>query len=159
MLSDKTTKQIAIWFLAAVTMAMLGGLLYAVTTSWQNANHLSAISGDIKGIKKSLIRMALKVEPGDTAIVDDLLSGTEFHFGVEQFNAGKFPAAYATWERAAAAGDESSAMAIYVATAELKDKLKDSSLQPKERTLVQSALGSAPEVVELDGEYILKKSN
>ncbi|WP_165662547.1 hypothetical protein [Oceanimonas sp. MB9] len=159
MLSNTVIKSVAVWFLVAIAGGLLAGWGYAVKTSWQNESRLSSMSDDLKGIKRALIRISLKTSPNDPSIAEDLLSGTPLQKGIEYFTVGKFPAAYATWKNAAATGDGDSAFAIATATAELQEKLKDPKLAPSERSLVQAALRSAPEVIELNGKFIIKPSN
>jgi hypothetical protein len=159
MLSNTTIKNVAIWFLVAITGSLLAGLGYAVKTSWQNETRLSAMSDDLKGIKRALIRISLKTTPNDPSIAEDLLSGTPLQKGIGYFTVGEFPAAYATWTNAAVLGDGDSAFAIATATAELEKKLKDPKLAPAERNLVQAVLRTAPEVIEQNGKYFIKSRN
>lgn len=159
MLSDKIIKNIAIWFLIAIAGGLLTGWIYAVKTSWQNDARLSEMSDDLKSIKRSLIRISIKTNPNDPSVATELLSGTPVQQGIGHFKVGEFPAAYAAWLGAAAKGDGDAAFAIFTANAALKDKIKDPSLPPSERDSAAAALGSAPEVVERHGKYVIKVGN
>jgi hypothetical protein len=159
MLSDKTIKAIAIWFLVVVAGGLLTGWAYAVKTSWQNESRLSEMSDDLKSIKRSLIRISIKTNPDDPSVATELLSGTALQQGIGHFKAGEFPAAYAAWSGAAAKGDGDSAFAIFTANAALEEKLTDPNLAPSERNSAAAALRVAPKVVESNGNYIFKGDN
>src|SRR5262245_50730950 len=133
MLSAKTIKTIAVWFLGVVALGLLSGWVYAVKTSWQNETRLVDMESDLKVIKRSLIRLSLKSDPTDPTVATDLLSGTPVQQGIGEFRAGEFPAAYSIWSQAAATGDVDSAYAIFEANAALKRKAQDSTLQHGER--------------------------
>ena len=159
MLTDKNIKSVAIWFLVVVAGGLLTGWGYAVKTSWQNEARLTEMSADLKGIKRSLIRISIKTDPNDPSVATELLSGTPLQKGIGQFKAGEFPAAYATWSGAAARGDGDAVFAIYTATAELEEKLRDPNVAPAERNAAASALRLAPEVIERNGTYLIKDSH
>jgi hypothetical protein len=125
----------------------------------QNESRLDEMSHDLKGIKRSLIRISIKTNPNDPTIATDLLTGTAVEHGIGKFKAGEFPAAYSTWMEAASKGDGDAAFAIFTANAALKEKSKDPSVTPSERQAAATALSAAPEIVQFKGKYILKKGN
>ncbi|WP_152566037.1 hypothetical protein [Lysobacter antibioticus] len=144
------------WLLGAIATILVTALGYAVTTSWQNADRLARISGDLKSIKTSLVRISMKTSPNDPTIPIELLSSKGAKEGLQFFAAGDYPAAYAKWSSAAASGDQLSALSIGAARESLELKLKYDPLTPKERELVTSGIRSAPELKIVDGKYVVK---
>ncbi|KQY51937.1 hypothetical protein [Lysobacter sp. Root494] len=159
MLSDKTIKNIAVWFLVLIGGGLLTGWAYAVKTSWQNEERLAEVSSDLKSIKRSLIRISIKTNPNDPTVATDLLSGTAVEQGIGHFKAGEFPAAYAAWSSAAKSGDGDAAFAIFTATAALQEKARDPSVPAAERKTAAAAILTAPQVVERNGKFVLKGGN
>jgi hypothetical protein len=143
--------------LGTIATVLLTALIYAVTTSWQNADRLTRISGDMKSIKTSLVRISMKTSPNDPTIPIELLSSKGAKEGLQFFAVGDYSAAYAKWSAAVVDGDQLSALAIGAARESLELKLKDDSLTPKEKELVTSGIRSAPELRIVDGKYVLKE--
>lgn len=145
------------WGLTAIAGVLLTALGYAVATSWQNADRLARISGEMKSIKTSLVRIPMKTSPTDPTIPIELLSSKGAKEGLQFFAIGDYPAAYAKWSAAAVDGDQLSALAIGAARESLELKLKDDSLSPMERELVTNGIRTAPELRIVDGKYVLKR--
>lgn len=154
MLTTKEKNGLALKILSVTIAFLVGGLWYAVKTSWQNQERLTQIAkaqdirlaqidSSIQGIRRAMIRMLLKGNNADASIANDLVSDTALQ-GIGQFKSGSFVDAYATWSLAAAKGDKDASFAIFTASAELKNKLADPNLSPEDRSAIEAALKTAP---------------
>jgi len=169
MLTAKQRTSAALWLFSAISLFLLGGLWYAVKTSWQNQERLTQVTEEqndrltqidvsIQGLRRAVVRMLLKGNGADASIAADLVSDTALQ-GIGQFNSGSFLAAYATWSGAAAKGDKDATFAIATATAELEGKLRDPSLSSEDRAAIEAALKSVPQQDQTNGDLIYRPGN
>lgn len=155
--TDRIMNAVARWVLTAAAAFALAALGYSVKTSWQNANRIEQISEGMKGIKRALIEISTKTNPGDPTVSLDLLSNAAVKKGLSQFQSAKYSDAYKTWADAAAKGDGEAVLAIFSANAALKSKSTDPAVSASTRDRAAVALRQAPQVKEINGKYELKE--
>lgn len=143
------------FFIACI---LLGGVYYAVTTSWKNEERLTAVGNDIKSIKKSIIALLLEDKPDKSSIAKELVSDAKMLKGVESFKAGNYENAYSIWKASASKGNRDSVYAIAVANESLNQKLNNQSLPDPERRTIETVLKNAPDIKEKNGVYFLENA-
>ena len=156
---ERITSTAALWILGAFATIVVAALSYSVTTSWQNANRIDQINDGMKGIKKALIQISTRTNPGDPSVSLDLLSNAAVKKGLSQFQSAKYSDAYQTWADAAAKGDAEASLAILSANAALKSKVTDPAVAASTRDRAAAALREAPQVREVNGKYELKEKS
>lgn len=83
-----------------VVVLVLGGIFYSATTSWQNHERLSNIGKDIRGLKESVLSLALDGKINKSDIAKNLLTSEnqEFIDGILAYRSGHYERALNKWK-------------------------------------------------------------
>jgi len=168
MLSAKSKSSLAISCLGIVATLLIAATSYAVTSSWQNSERLSnlaassaadmsALRSDVKGLKRSMISLLLKDNPGAAAAAKEIIADATLVNGIGSFNAGKYQEAFAIWRQSAETGNEDSIFAMAMAKKSIEARLKDPMLDTASRIELEAVLRTAPDIQENGGFYLIHK--